>query len=55
MRLMREVVIHQNGVSPKGPSIVKRRRREDFIGWLGVEGICGCGSLTAEGYKSRGE
>ena len=27
-----------------GPSIVKRRKREDFMGWVGVEGICGCGS-----------
>ena len=36
-----------------GPSIVKRRR-EDFMGWVGVEGICGCGPETAEGYKSRG-
>ena len=27
-----------------GPSIVKRGRREEFMGWVGVEGICGCGS-----------
>ena len=27
-----------------GPSIVKRGRRGDFMGWVGVEGICGCGS-----------
>ena len=23
------------------------------MGWVGVEGVCGCGSLTAESYKSR--
>ena len=27
-----------------GPSIVKRRRRGYFMGWVGVEGVCGCGS-----------
>ena len=27
-----------------GPSIVKRGRRGDFMGWVGVEGVCGCGS-----------
>ena len=27
-----------------GLSIVKRGRREGFIGWVGVEGVCGCGS-----------
>ena len=26
------------------PSIVKRGRRENFMGWVGVEGISGCGS-----------
>ena len=26
-----------------GPSIVKRRRRRgDFMGWVGVEGVYGC-------------
>ena len=27
-----------------GPSIVKRGRREDFMGWVGVDGVCGYGS-----------
>ena len=27
-----------------GPSIVKRRRRGNFMSWVGVEGVCGCGS-----------
>ena len=27
-----------------GPSIVKRGRRGDFVGWVGVEGVCGRGS-----------
>ena len=27
-----------------GPSIVKRRRTWDFMDWVGVEGISGCGS-----------
>ena len=27
-----------------GPSIVTRGRREDFMGWVGVEGVCGRGS-----------
>ena len=27
-----------------GLSIVKRGRREGFIGWVGVEGVCGYGS-----------
>ena len=27
-----------------GPSIVKGGRRGDFMGWVGVEGICECGS-----------
>ena len=32
----------------------KKERREDFMGWLIVEGICRCRSLTTEGYRSRG-
>ena len=39
--------IHEKGASPKGlgwPLHREKRKKRGFMGWVGVEGICGCGS-----------
>ena len=41
-----EKEIHQKGASPKGLGwpLHREKKRRFYMGWVGVEGVCGCGT-----------